>query len=116
VTRVIDRVNSTTINNFLRETIATKVSLLATDSDSAYNDLPHGFLGHGKVDHSKKQYVVGAIHTNTIEDFWSLITRDVIGTYHKVSENICRCTLPEFQFRYNNRHNNDILDEAVKRV
>jgi len=35
--------------------------------------------------HSAHQYVVGAIHTNTIEGFWSIFKRGVVGTFHKVS-------------------------------
>ena len=40
------------------------------------------------VDHCTGQYVVGAIHTNTIEGFWSLIKRGIIGNYHKVSPKV----------------------------
>src|SRR5882724_3643104 len=63
IARVIERVNAATVNHFLAETVSTKVSLLASDHGSYYNDLPFGFTQHGKVDHSKGQYVVGAIHT-----------------------------------------------------
>jgi len=40
---------------------------------------------HRAVNHSRHKYVVGAIHTNTIEGFWSLVKRGVVGTYHEVS-------------------------------
>ncbi len=42
------------------------------------------------VDHHKKQYVVGAVHTNTIEGFWSIFKRGVVGTFHKVSDKYLR--------------------------
>ena len=57
------------------------------------------------ANHRKEHYVVGAIHTNTIEGFWSLVKRGVIGTYHKVSRSILPLYVAEFQFRYNNREN-----------
>jgi hypothetical protein len=37
------------------------------------------------AEHARGDYVVGTIHTNTIEGFWSLIKRGVVGTFHKVS-------------------------------
>jgi hypothetical protein len=40
---------------------------------------------HQSVDHRARQYVVGAIHTNTIEAFWSIFKRSIVGSYHKVS-------------------------------
>ena len=113
VARVIGRVNRATINHFLSETISTKVSLLAHDDFKAYRDLPYG-INHGAVNHSAGQYVVGAIHTNTIEGFWSLIKRGVVGTYHKVSRKYLPLYVAEFQFRYNNRENPDIFGEAIK--
>ena len=64
--------------------------------------------------HSKRKYVVGAVHTNTIEGFWSLIKRGVMGSYHKVSKKYLPLYVAEFQFRYNNRHNADIFGAAVR--
>ena len=52
------------------------------------------------VDHATGEYandeVVGAIHTNTIEGFWSLLKRGIIGNYHKVTANIFRSTSRNF--------------------
>ena len=63
---------------------------------------------------NKGEYVVGAIHTNTIEGFWSLIKRGVVGTYHKVSRKYLPLYVAEFQFRYNNRENPNIFGEAMR--
>jgi hypothetical protein len=99
VARVIERPTSAIIGHFLRETVSTKVSLLATDTASYYRDLPYGYVNHGRVDHSAKQYVVGAIHANAIEGFWSILKRGVVGTYHKVTKRYLPRCVAEFQFR-----------------
>jgi transposase-like protein len=113
VARVLDKVNATTMQNFIHEVVGTDVSLLATDQHRAYMHLSDSY-NHGAVDHSKKKYVVGAVHTNTIEGFWSLIKRGVMGSYHKVSRKYLPLYVAEFQFRYNNRENADIFAEAIR--
>ena len=57
----------------------------------------------GVIYHHIKQYVVGAVHTNTIEGFWRIFKRGVVGTFHKVSKKYFPLYVAEFQFRYNNR-------------
>jgi transposase-like protein len=112
--RVLDTIDTATLENFVRQTVGTDVSLLATDEHGSYQDLKRSGYNHGTVNHSKKKYVVGAIHTNTIEGFWSLIKRGVFGTYHKVSKKYLPLYVAEFQFRYNNRLNPDIFGEAIR--
>jgi transposase-like protein len=114
VARVLDHVNSAACQHFIRETVGTDVSLLATDESSSYLDLKWQGYNHGTVNHTNKQYVVGALHTNTIEGFWSLIKRGVMGSYHKVSKKYLPLYVAEFQFRYNNRTNPDIFAEAIR--
>jgi transposase-like protein len=72
------------------------------------------FFNHGAVNHTAKKYVVGALHTNTIEGFWSLIKRGVMGSYHKVSRKYLPLYVAEFQFRYNNRLNENLFGEAMR--
>jgi hypothetical protein len=60
------------------------------------------------------KHVVGAVHTNTIEGFWSILKRGVVGTYHKVSRKYSHLYVAEFQFRYNNRENADIFGTDIK--
>ena len=113
VARVLDRVTKEALQSFVRETVSTDVSLLATDEHRGYVGLGDDYP-HGSVYHSRGQYVTGAIHTNTIEGFWSLIKRGVVGTYHKVSKKYLPLYVAEFQFRYNNRLNDDIFGEAIR--
>jgi hypothetical protein len=112
VARVIDRVDAATLAGFVREAVSTKVSLLATDAWVGYKHLGKEFP-HGVVDHARGQYVVGAIHTNTIEGFWSIFKRGTVGTFHKMSRKYMPLYVAEFQFRYNNRHNAEIFDTAI---
>ena len=103
------------LDEFVRETVSTDVSLIATDEAKGYQPLKrHGFATHSTVNHSEKKYVVGAVHTNTIEGFWSILKRGVMGTFHKVSRKYLPLYVAEFQFRYNNRLNADIFAEAIR--
>jgi transposase-like protein len=112
VARVIASTDTLTLHSFVREAVSTKVSLISTDEHSGYRHLGREYA-HGVVRHSAGEYVAGAVHTNTIEGFWSLIKRGVIGTYHKVSAKYLPLYVAEFQFRYNNRLNADIFGAAV---
>ena len=114
VTRVLARVSKHAAEEFVRETVSHKVSLLATDQSHAYDDLGKYGYAHGTVDHGAKQYVVGAIHTNTIEGFWSIFKRGIVGSFHKVSRKYMPLYVAEFQFRYNNRMNADIFGTAIE--
>jgi hypothetical protein len=112
VARVVLGTDQTTLEQFVHETVSNRVSLLCTDAYPAYRRLGYRY-NHGAVDHSIGQHVVGAIHTNTIEGFWSLIKRGIMGSYHKVSRKYLPLYVAEFQFRYNNRKNPDIFGAAI---
>lgn len=113
VARVIDNVRAATLEAFVRESVSEKVSLLCTDQWVGYKKLSEDFP-HATIDHAAGQYVVGAIHTQTIEGFWSIFKRGVVGTFHKVSRKYLPLYVAEFQFRYNNRENPDIFREAIR--
>ena len=112
IARVIENTRTETFERFVRETVSTEVSLLATDEHSGYRRLA-GEYPHGHVRHQSGSYVVGAIHTNTLEGFWSLVKRGVVGTFHKVSAKYLPLYVAEFEFRYNNRENDDIFGAAI---
>src|SRR5580700_5748683 len=114
VARVIENVRASTLTAFVQEAVSHKVSLLCTDQWTGYKGLSKQGYPHATVDHSMGEYVVGAVHTNTIEGFWSLIKRGCVGTFHKVSKKYLHLYVAEFQFRYNNRHNEDIFGTAIE--
>lgn len=112
VARAISKADQFTLDQFVRRMVSDKVSLLATDEHIGYRFLADQFP-HGQVNHTKKQYVVGAIHTNTIEGFWSLFKRSIVGSYHKVSAKYLPLYIAEAQFKYNNA---DIFGAAIAGV
>jgi IS1 family transposase len=111
VTRVLSKVNAQTAQAFVREVVSEKVSLLATDDYQIYDGLIE--YARQSVKHHEKQYVVGAVHTNTIEGFWSLFKRGVVGTFRKMSAKYLPPYVAEFQFRYDNRFNPDMFETAI---
>ena len=76
---------------------------------TVYTDEWQGYKGlnkvydHQVIKHSEGKYVNGRIHTNTIEGFWSLLKRGIIGIYHFTSEKHLQKYVDEFVFRYNRR-------------
>jgi transposase-like protein/IS1 family transposase len=113
VARVIANTKASTLTSFVNEAVSTKVSLLCTDQWKGYMNLGSVFP-HETVDHHNGHYVIGAVHTNTIEGFWSLIKRGMVGTFHKVAKKYLPLYVAEFQFRYNNRLNADIFGAAIR--
>ena len=93
----------------IRLLIQKKVSpdaIIMTDSFKIYRGLNKHF-DHKIVNHKKGEYVVGNAHTNTIENFWSLLKRGIIGIYHKVDHKHLFRYCKEFEFRYNTRKINE---------
>jgi transposase-like protein len=111
VTRVLESLSAVDLQQFVRETVSTKVSLLATDEQVAYKSL--GEYPHQTVMHSAGEYVVGAVHTQTIEGFWSIFKRSIVGSYHRVSAKYMPLYIAECQFKYNNRDNANIFGVAI---
>jgi transposase-like protein len=114
IARVVNNVKASTLTAFVNEAVSHKVSLLCTDQWVGYHGLSKAGYPHVAIDHSAHEYVIGAVHTNTIEGFWSIIKRGVVGTFHKVSKKYMPLYVAEFQFRYNNRFNADIFGAAIE--
>jgi transposase-like protein len=115
IARVLDHMDKKNAEWFVQEMISHKVSLVATDESPVYDNLKFmRKVRHEAVNHSAHRYVIGAVHTNTIEGFWSIFKRGVVGTFHKVSRKYLPLYVAEFQFRYNNRLNDDIFGTAIE--
>jgi transposase-like protein len=85
-------------------------SAVYTDALASYDGLESEFA-HQVVDHAV-EYVRGRVHTNGLENFWSLVKRGVKGTYVSVEPFHLARYLDEETFRYNNRDNEEIGDSG----
>jgi transposase-like protein len=96
-------------------------SALYTDALQSYNGLDE--FQHQVVDHAV-EYVRGNVHTNGLENFWSLVKRGLNGTYISVEPYHLFRYLDEQMFRYNNRNDEtgtplndgDRFDLAVRQI
>lgn len=91
-----------------------KDSRLVTDQAQHYKFPP--LAAHETVDHSKYEYVRGDVHTNTLEGFFSVLKRGLVGTYQHVAKHHLNRYLAEFDFRQNTRVALGIDDVARARV
>jgi transposase len=91
-------------------------TMIYTDDASGYRALPRlegmGYQ-HKRIQHSQKVYVMGEVHTNTIEGFWSLVKRGIGGVYHSVSAKYLQSYLDEYSFRYNRRDSGNLIFPAL---
>lgn len=78
-------------------------SRLMTDEAKAFRTL-RGDYDVETINHARKEYVRGDVHTNSIEAFWANLKRGINGTYVHVSDQHLQKYLWEFEFRHNMRH------------
>jgi len=89
-------------------TNADRGSWLMTDEHAGYKTVGKEYVGHGVVNHSAGEYGrAGVFHTNTVEGFFAILKRGIVGVYHKVSEAHLHRYISEFDFRYNTRKMDD---------
>ncbi len=70
---------------------------------------------HGVVNH-EVWYVKGDCHTNSIESFWALLKRGIVGQYHKVSLQHPPQYINEFCYRFNHRKTANVFDATLCRA
>ena len=108
----VQAVNGATLREVLTANIA-KDAHLMTDELKLYTPIGKEFVSHETVKHSAKEYSRGNAHTNTIEGYFSLLKRGLIGTFHHVGAQHLRRYCNEFDFRYSNRKVNDFQRAAI---
>ena len=103
----VPRVNAKTLRPILVTQIDRK-SYLMTDEFGSYVKFGREFAGHGHANHLINEYVRGKFwHTNTVENYLSIMKRGINGVYQHVSPKHLKRYLGEFDFRYNTR---DVMD------
>jgi hypothetical protein len=102
----IANVNAKTLRSVL-VTHVDRQSHLMTDNYGPYIATGREFASHGRVGHTVGEYAKGETHSNTVENFFSIFKRGVIGTYHHLSEAHMHRYLAEFDLRANTRDMSD---------
>lgn len=107
-------VDSTAISDIIPVVNANihREAAVMTDTASWYRQLNKDgqFASHEMVNHTRKEYVRGRVHTNTVEGYYSIFKRGMKGVYQHCSEKHLHRYLAEFDFRYSNRSARGIED------
>jgi len=113
----VPNVTGKTLKKIIREQVD-KNTLIVTDDAKTYKGIGKDFIGHESVNHSAKEYVRGSIHTNTIEGYFSILKRGLVGTFHHVGSQHLKRYIGEFDFKYNNRKITDAkrADKALQGI
>lgn len=102
-----------TLSALVRENVDIENVVLITDEYCGYLGIKR-FLKHEVVNH-QVWYVDGYKHTNTIDRFWVLLKRGIVGQYHKVILNYLPKYVDEFCYRINHRENADLFGLTLRR-
>ncbi len=100
------RLTGKALKGFIRENVAPDAQVV-TDELPSYKGLSRQFASHETVKHSKGEYVRGVASTNSVESWFALLKRGIVGTFHHVSEKHLDRYVDEFAFRYNSRKMED---------
>lgn len=115
---VIEHADKETLHKFIHGHAAP--DKVFTDEWPAYKGIANEAVKHDTVNHSADEWVKGDVHTNSIENVWSLLKRSVVGSYHHVSKKHLDSYLDELEWRFNNRENpylfRDTLLKLIKSV
>jgi len=118
VAKVMDNLTSKELMKMLQRSVNVKNSTLMTDDFTSYKQMD-AIIERFVINHSAKEYTRGAIHTNTIEGFWSIIKGGIRGQYRVLSKKYLPFYLAEYCYRYNRRQLttgesfNDVVEDSV---
>ncbi len=98
----IDNSTAREITPIVNANVAKEAKIM-TDEGTHYKKQFGDYASHETVRHTLGEYVVGHVHTNTVEGYFSIFKRGMKGVYQHCSEKHLHRYLAEFDFRYNAR-------------
>jgi transposase-like protein len=111
---------SGTLAKYIQENISADVDVMVTDEMPAY---PKAMIAskisglkHKTIRHRDKVYVDGDIHTNTVENAFSLLKRGIMGSWHKISAKHLPAYLDEMTFRFNRRKSANLFLDTLRHM
>ena len=115
VERISD-VRRHTLHDFIRRTVKDEAEAIYTDEFRSYLGIEDHDTRHETVKHSEEQWVIGDVHTNSVEGVWSLFKRSIIGTFHQMSAKHLDRYIEELEWRFNNRNNPHLFYDTLRRI
>jgi transposase-like protein len=95
-------IGANTFKDLVRANVE-RTAIVVTDSHLSYHGLGQEYADHQTVNHAAQEYKRGIYYTNSVEGFFSLFKRTILGTYHQVSPKHLEQYCKESSFRYNSR-------------
>ena len=115
VERISD-VKRHTLHGFISRAVRDEAEAIYTDELKSYLGIADHDTRHETVNHSAEQWVIGEVHTNSIEGVWSLFKRSLMGAFHKMSAKHMDRYLEELEWRFNNRNNPNLFQDTLSRI
>ena len=112
----IPNIKKPTIHDFARRNVADEADAIYTDELASHVAVETATRKHETVNHSKEEWVVGDVHTNSVEGVWSLLKRSIVGSFQKMSVKHMDRYLEELEWRFNNRGNPYIFRDVLRRI
>ena len=116
----VKNTKAATLAKYIRENVSPDADVIITDDWVGYPRamMNAGFRGdrHKTINHSGRVYVSGEVHTNTVENAFSLLKRGIAGTWHKISAKHLPAYLEEMEFRFNRRGNDMLFQDTLRHM
>lgn len=94
-----------------------QTAVIYSDQHRSYKLLKRRGYVHEAINHSKQEYVVGHVHTQNVENFWSQFKRGIYGVYRHCDPRYLQHYANEYAFRYSNRKSDTpMFDLVLKRL
>jgi len=116
VLEAIKHADRDTLHKFIHSHTAPDTEAIYTDEWPAYNGIADKDTRHETVNHSADEWVRGDVHTNSVENIWSLLKRSIVGSYHQVSKKHLDSYLDELEWRFNNRENPYLFRDTLLKL
>lgn len=102
------------LKELVRAGVDVSSTTLITDEYRGYMTMRR-IINHLQINHSEA-YANGLVHTNSIESFWAILKRGIVGQFHKVSKKYLNAYIDEFCWRFNNRKNENIFSNLLENM
>jgi hypothetical protein len=110
-----DRLKAKHLNALVRRHVDVENAILFTDEYKGYLGIKT-LMSHQTVNHRAWYVADDGTHTNSIESFWALLKRGIVGQYHKVSVDHLPKYIDVFSYCFNHRKTPDVTDQTIARA